>query len=234
MSKIKDKVSETEGNVENENPSELESPIIELTPEQLEELLYEASSDNSPINIPELLETEMVLNRTLYLSEEITLDTVQHIIMLIHKFNRDDEGIPPENRTPLLLYLDSGGGEVMKGYSLVSAIESSETPIIGVLQGTCMSMCLTVWLACHVRIASRFSSVMYHTIRAHGGEYETLGELGNRYNFYKSIQDNLDKYILEKTKIPKKKLKKKRKSNLDWYITFEEMTKYKMYDYLID
>lgn len=206
-----------------------ELQTLELTPEQLEELLGEEPS----INIGELLETEMVVNRTLYLSEEVTLETVNHLIMLIHKFNRDDYDIPVEERQPIILYLDSGGGEILRGLSLVSAIEGSETPVIGVLQGTCMSMCLIIWLACHVRYASRFSNVLYHTLRA-GSDVETLIEMENKLNYYKSLQKTLDNFILEKTGIPKKKLKKKRQNNLDWHITLDEMTKYKMYDYLID
>jgi len=209
---------------------ESEEIQIELTPEQLQELVpYE----DVPININELLETEMVNSRTLYLNEEITLDTVNYIIQLIHKFNRDDYEIPVEERSPIILYIDSAGGEIYRGFSLCSAIESSETPVIGVLQGTCMSMALTIWLSCHVRYASRFSNVLYHTLRA-ASDVETLLEMENKIKHYKYLQKTIDDYILEKTEIPKKKLKKKRKSNLDWHITFEEMTKYKMYDYLID
>ena len=220
-------VTETEQLVETEG-TKLEQ--IELTPEQLELLLGE---DDSPINIGELLETEMVVNRTLYLSEEVTLDTVNHIIMLIHKFNRDDFDIPVAERQPIIIYFDSAGGEIYRGFSLLSTIRSSETPVIGVLMGTCMSMCLPLWLSCDVKYASRYSSVLYHSLRA-GADIETLPEMINKIKHYKNLQKQLDNFILENTEIPKKKLKKKRKSNLDWFITFDEMTKYKMYDHLID
>ena len=175
----------------------------------------------------------MVLSRTLYLSEEITLDTITHIIQLIHKFNRDDCDTPAKERQPITIYLDSAGGEIYRGFSLVSAIEASQTPVIGVLQGSCMSMCLPIWLACHVKYASRFSTVLYHTLRA-AADTETLIEMENKLNHYRHLQDTLDAYILEKTEIPKRKLKEKRKSNLDWFINFDQMTKYKFYDHLID
>ncbi|RKJ30954.1 hypothetical protein D7X33_40905, partial [Butyricicoccus sp. 1XD8-22] len=194
--------------------TEINEQVLELTPEQLEALLI----DEGTINIPDLLETEMVTSRTLYLSEEITLDTINHIIMLIHKFNRDDYGIPVEERVPIKLYIDSAGGEIYRGFSLVSAIESSDTPVIGILQGTCMSMAFVIYLACHYRYASRFSNVLYHTLRA-GSDVQTLIEMENTLRHYKNLQNTLDKYILEKTEIPSKKLKKKRKKNLDWFLT---------------
>ena len=208
---------------------EQEIQTLELTPEQLELLM----SEEPPIDIGQLLETEMVVNRTLYLSEEVTLDTVNHIIMLIHKFNRDDYEIPLEERQPIIIYFDSAGGEIYRGFSLLSTVRSSETPIIGVLMGTCMSMCLPLWLSCDVKYASRYSSILYHSLRA-GADIETLPEMVNKIKHYKNLQKQLDNFILENTEIPKKKLKKKYKSNLDWFITFDEMTKYKMYDHLID
>lgn len=224
---VEDEEKEVADKEQTEESSDIQQ--IEITAEQLDALLAEEER----INIAELLETEMVLSRTLYLSEEITLDTISHIIQLIHKFNRDDHDVPIEERHPITIYFDSAGGEIYRGFSLVSTIESSKTPVIGVLQGTCMSMCLPIWLACHVRYASRFSTVLYHTLRA-SADVETLIEMENKLNHYRHLQDTLDNYILEKTEIPKRKLKEKRKSNLDWFITFDQMTKYKLYDHLID
>lgn len=229
MSEVVEKDIEASENEEKETSDSIEETTIELTPEQLEMLL----APDESVNIGELLESEMVHSRTLYLSEEITLDTINHIIMLIHKYNRDDYNIKPEDRVPIKLYIDSGGGEIYRGFSLVSAIESSDTPVIGILQGTCMSMALIIYLACHYRYASKFSNVLYHTLRA-ASDVQTLIEMENTLRHYTYLQDTLDKYILEKTEIPKKKLKKKRKKNLDWFLTLDEMKEYKIYDELID
>jgi len=56
----------------------------------------------------------------------------------------------------------------------------------------------------------------------------------NVVKHYEHLQNTLDEYIVDRTDIPMKKLKKKRKKNIDWYITLEEATKWKMYDQLID
>ena len=213
-----------------EEEQDIEEKVIELTPEQLESILTLADEG---LSINELLEKEMINNRTLYLNEEITLDTINHIIMLIHKYNRDDYDLEPSERVPITLYIDSAGGEIYRGFSLVSAIESSATPVIGILQGTCMSMALTIYLACHIRYASRFSNVLYHTLRA-ASDVETLIEMENKVRHYRYLQDTLDNYILEKTEIPRKKLKRKRQMNIDWFLTLEEMKRYKIYDQLID
>lgn len=221
---------ESDVRIDEDDSVDDEGEILELTTEQLEALL---GHEEEIFSIPDLLEKEMINNRTLYLNEDITLDTINHIIMLIHKYNRDDFEIPVNERIPITLYIDSAGGEIYRGFSLASAIESSTTPVVGILQGTCMSMALIIYLACHHRFASKFSNVLYHTLRA-ASNTETLIEMENKLQHYKYLQDTLDNYILEKTEIPKKKLKKKRQRNLDWYLTLAEMEKYKIYDALIE
>lgn len=210
--------------------NETEELQIELTPEQLEELL---GQDYSPININETLETEMVTSRTLYLSEEVGLDTVNYIIQLIHKFNRDDYDIPVNERQPITIYIDSVGGDLYRCLSLTSTIRASKTPIIGVGQGMIASAALILYLSTHYKYLSRFATVLYHELRA-ASDTETLREMQNKIAHYAQLQDTLDNFISENTTVPLKVLKNKRKRNLDWYISLEDLTKYKFYDELID
>lgn len=219
----------TEQIIEDIHEQESEDLQIELTPEQLQELI----GDDAPINISELLETEMVLNRTLYLNEEITLDTINYIIQLIHKFNRDDYDIPVEERSPIILYIDSVGGDLYRSMSLVSSIKASKTPVITIGQGMIASAGLILYLSGHVRYLSRYVTAMYHELRAESGT-ETLREMQNKIAHYARLQDMLDSFIVEHTKVPLKKLKDKRKLNLDWYMTLDELSRYKFYDALID
>lgn len=219
-----------EQNNSEEKEMESEEKVIELTPEQLESILTLADEG---LSIPELLEKEMINNRTLYLSEEINLDTINHIIMLIHKYNRDDEGLEKSERMPIILYFDCVGGELTRGFSLVSTIESSVTPVVGVGHGMIASMALPLFLSTDYRLLSRFGTVLYHELRA-ASDTETLREMQNKIAYYERLQDMTDNYIVEKTTIPLSLLKKKRKRNLDWFISLEDLTKYKFYDELID
>lgn len=216
---------------EAEETSDIET--VELTAEQLETLL---GTDNSPINIGELLETEMVSTRTLYINDEINEETIGHIIMLIHKFNRDDYGLDKSEKMPILLYISTQGGALYSSFNLIGAIEASETPIIGIVEGgICMSAGIPIFLACHHRAISRHATFMYHDLRTSGGSdgHITLAEMKNTYAHYEHLQNRIDEYIAERTSIPIKKLRKKRKNNVDWYLTLEDLERYGFYHELI-
>lgn len=224
-------VTETEQLGETED-TELET--IELTTEQLETLL--GVDDESPINIGELLETEMVTTRTLYINDEISDESIGHIIMLIHKFNRDDYGLKQEEKIPVLLHISTQGGALYSAFNLIGAIEASQTPIIGIVEGgICMSAGIPIFLACHHRVISRHSTFLYHDLRTSGGSdgHITLAEMKNTYAHYDNLQNRIDEYIAERTTIPIKKLKKKRKKNVDWYLSLKDLEKYGFYNELL-
>lgn len=90
----------------------------------------------SPYVMDELAEQR---ERRIYLQGEInSLDhedrydeektTVARIVRLIMKFNREDAGIEISKRKPIQIYINSPGGEIYEGFSLVSAIETSKNP----------------------------------------------------------------------------------------------------------
>jgi len=204
------------------NTTDSESVTISI--DDLEQAL--GASQESFSSIGELLEKEMVNERTLYITEEITLETINHIIMLIHKYNRDDFGVSVEERLPIMLYIDTQGGELYRGFSLIGAIENSITPVVGVVEGgICMSMGIPLLLSCHYRMVSRHATLLYHELRA-PMDVQTLREIQNTTRHYEILQDKMDGYIVENSSIPLEVLQEKRKMNLDWYMTIEEVEKY--------
>lgn len=72
---------------------------------------------------------------------------------------------------------------------------------------------------------SRFGNLMYHELRA-ASDVSTLAEMKNTVNHYERLQDKMDKYIVERTSIPLKKLKEQRKRNLDWFIDYDTAKRY--------
>lgn len=201
-----------------------EQETVTISVEDLEKAF---GAIEEPFNsIGELLEKEMVYSRTLYISEEITLETINHIIMLIHKYNRDDGDLPVDERIPIVLYIDTQGGELYRGFSLIGAIENSITPVVGVVEGgICMSMGIPLFLSCHYRMASSHATFLYHELRA-PMDVQTLREIQNIAKHYEILQDKMDLYIVNNSTMPSELLKEKRKLNLDWYMTIEEVEKY--------
>lgn len=85
--------------------------------------------------------------RRLIINAEIDDSVIDTIVYHILRYNRLDKGLSKENRKPILLYLNSPGGSIYPGYGLISAIESSITPIYTINQGMCASMAFLIFLA---------------------------------------------------------------------------------------
>jgi len=213
---------------ETENKKEQDLKTIDITSEDLEAIIAQVEADSSPVSIPDILEKETVQSRTLYLNGVIEPESVDWMIQMIHKWNREDteNELSKDERQPITLYINSEGGEAYAGSALLATIENSVTPVIGIVEGgMCMSMALLLWMGCHIRIVSRYSFVMYHTLRS-GSDTKTLKEFNIMTQHYTYMQDMMDNLILEKTTVPKEFLKSKRESNLDWFITYDELKKY--------
>lgn len=155
-------------------------------------------------------------NRYLYLSSEISRESVANIIHAIELINQEDDMIDDEvesqvqtlvaqgvidiesmqypYRQPIVLEINSGGGEVPAGFQLLTAIENSNTPIIGYVTGWCMSMAVPVFTACDYRMASEYSEFMIHDISGGNiGKYTEMkkylenGMALSRNNYIKSV-----------------------------------------------
>lgn len=223
-----DGVNDTE---ETEETVEDERETVEVYLEDLETLAETLAEYEADEGIEDKIERALVDERVIYLQGEVGTEMTNSIIPLIQYYNIQDDKdkLDTESRTPIKIYVDSEGGEVYKGLSLLSQIENSKTPVYTYLEGSIgMSMGLVLFLAGHKRYASRFGHLLYHELRA-GSETKTLAEMQNTINHYVKLQNKLDSYIVERTSIPMKKLKNYRKRNMDWYIDFEEAKKYNVF-----
>ena len=84
------------------------------------------------------------------------------IVEQILDFNRRDEGIEPEEREPIRLYINSPGGDVTEGFALISAIELSKTPIYTINMGQWSSMAFLIGIAGHKRLSLPKASFLMH------------------------------------------------------------------------
>ena len=90
--------------------------------------------------------------RKMYLTDEISQATVTDIIRHIMQINREDMGLPIENRKPIILYISSKGGDERSGYGLIDAIENSATPVYTVNIGYEYSMAFLIGLAMQLAV----------------------------------------------------------------------------------
>ena len=101
---------------------------------------------------------------------------VEHIL----EFNRQDDGIPTEERRPIRLYINSPGGSMTEGFALVSAIELSKTPIYTINLGQWSSMAFLIGICGHKRF-----SLPNMTFLMHDGATAMFGSASK-------VQDRID------------------------------------------
>lgn len=132
------------------------------TPEQLVELPNVGMQTVMSIGLAERLWIEDRHDRILYLDGYVDEDVLHTLILQICKINGEDYGIPVEERIPITLIINSGGGNSIIGMSLVNVIQNSKTPIIGVCFGLCASMAFGIFAVCHTRLAVPDAVFMVH------------------------------------------------------------------------
>ena len=157
-------------------------------------------------------------------------DTTYTITQCIYEFNRQDKGKEVADRKPIVVLINSYGGDIYQAFALISAIRASKTPVITVNTGVAMSAGLLILLAGHKRYAMKYSTAMIHPGSAvHSGDYEQMQESQKNY---KRTVDMMADYIIERTNITKKKLSNN--WTRDWYVSDKEQAELGVVDKIAD
>ncbi len=111
-------------------------------------------------------------DRRLYLTQEICaldasgmigdMSLCSYLIDTIIGYNREDQGIEASLRKPIRLYINSPGGDINEGYSLISAIELSKTPVYTINMGVWYSMAFLIGITGHKRFALPYTTFLMH------------------------------------------------------------------------
>ena len=198
-------------------------------------------SDNIRVTIPEKIENLQLPEpglvtfwqneneRTFWIEGEIT-DMLFEYTKQILKFNRDDKGIPVEERKPIKLFIDSPGGELETTLAFVGLIGLSKTPVWTINAGIAFSGGGLILMSGHKRFAMPNSQVLIHTGSGMcGGTYEQTAE---QMKNYKQLVDKMKDFILSHTSIDQKLFKKNQAK--DWFITTDEQLSFGIVDKIVD
>lgn len=177
------------------------------------------------------VEKDLFKERVIYLNEDISSYTISNIVPLIHRINKDDEGIPVEDRKPIHLHITSYGGSAYDGWEICSAIENSKTPVYTYVSGYAMSMALPIYLSGTKRHLSKYATLLYHELR--GGANGTRQEVKRLDKEYDRLQKLYDDYIISKTSVTQEILDDHQERVSDWYIGLSDAEKYSMFDALV-
>lgn len=136
----------------------------------------------------------------------------------IVQFNREDKGIPVEERKPIKLMFFSHGGDLDINNAMIDVIKTSVTPVYGYNMGVAESAGCFIFMACHKRFAMPNASFLIH--KGSGVFCGNHDEVVSQVIEYQRKIDELSKYILEHSSIPAELLEDL--LSTEWFVTAKD------------
>lgn len=168
--------------------------------------------------------------RRLFINCGIDECIIDSIVYHILRYNRLDKGLKPEERKPIILYINSPGGSVCDGYGLIDVIQSSVTPVYTVNQALCASMGFLIFLAGHKRYSMLRSQFLMHDGSTAG--WDSTAKMKDRMDFETNQLERMTKeYIMSRTTIDDDLYDAKYR--VEWYMLPYEAKEHGIVDYII-
>lgn len=179
--------------------------------------------------VDEIFYLQDLKQRKLFLNSEIDqltiADTVKHIL----QFNKEDKNIPVSERTPILLYVVSNGGEVDSGFELIDVIRSSKTPVYTINLGYQYSMGFLIGLAGHKRFATKHAKYLMHD--GSNFVYNSGAKAQDQMEFNRKVEERVKQYVLSRSKVTSAEYDSKLR--VEWYLFADEAKEKGFVDYII-
>lgn len=171
-------------------------------------------------------------DRILYLSADVNATSIADIckqILAIEEVDRKGlEKFRNYTINPIRLYVQSFGGSIYDMWSLIDIIEASQTPIITYCTGYCMSAAALIFLAGHIRVMYKHSTIMFHQMTA--GYWAKFNDIQIEQKQLESMHKDMMKCIRKKTNLKDKFFKRIDDNKEDVYFTAKECIKHGICD----
>lgn len=178
---------------------------------------------------PTLLEYYRRLNDREILWNDLIDDGMIDIPMYILKWNKEDKGLPIEERKPIKIFINSDGGTANVTLYTANVIALSKTPVITIGMGRAYSSGGLLLMAGHKRYIFDSTSILIHD--GSTGAVGDTGKVLDNLEFTKESEAKVRKFILEHTNIPQDLID--RNYRRDWFMFSDEAIKYGVADEII-
>lgn len=166
------------------------------------------------------------LERELWLYDEVSPTSVFDTIQAIREINKEDDRRDKElsneldvsvslPRKPIKLFINTPGGSVLDGFTLISIIKTSKTPVYTYGIGLVQSMGIPLLASGHKRFVYSNTRLMLHSVATF--QEGTLETLRVSVKETEDIQKTLDLFIVNNSKITEEQLQKISTQNTDYY-----------------
>lgn len=153
--------------------------------------------------------------RDIYFNDGVDLNIVNRIVHNIFRWNKEDDkaNLVGNQRPDITLHITSQGGCTVSMFSLINAIESSKTKVIGRGYAITASAGAYILIACHERYIQKDSTVLLHAGGLNvQGEANAAKQTMKHYSEYdKRVKD----LVLSRTKITSQLYSRRAKD--EWY-----------------
>ena len=134
------------------------------------------------------------------------------------QFNREDKDLSVEERTPIMLYVVSNGGEVNSGFELIDVIQCSKTPVYTINLGYQFSMGFLIGLAGHKRYAMKNAKFLMHD--GSNFVYNSGAKAQDQMEFYKRGEERIKQYVISRSNLTEEEYNEKLR--VEWYLFADE------------
>lgn len=179
--------------------------------------------------IDELFYLQDLKQRKLFLNADIDQFSVADIVKHIMQINKEDKGLEPHERMPILLYVTSNGGEVDSGFELIDVIMNSKTPVYTINLGYQYSMGFLIGLSGHKRFATRNAKFLMHD--GSNFVYNSGAKAQDQMEFNRKIESRIKQYVLSRSKVSEEEYDSKLR--VEWYLFADEAKEKGFVDYII-
>lgn len=129
----------------------------------------------------------------------------------------------------IVLHINSQGGFMIDGLSLIRIISESKLPIISYTEGLCASAATYIALSCKYRVMGPYSSFMIHQLTdTHNGQKDSLEF---QYKITNMLHENMLQIYKNKTNIPDILINKL--LNYDLHLTPDKSIEYGLVDKIL-
>ena len=156
------------------------------------------------------------VNRIFWLDSDINQNSLD-LVRMILDCNKEDKGKPVEDRVPIKVMINSGGGDVQVMLTIIKTMQLSKTPVYTINFCNAMSAAAEILAAGHKRFALPGTCVMVHSGSCYYGG--TMEQAESYKKYVDALTKRATDAFLANTKIEPKALNKKGAS--DWY--FDEV-----------
>lgn len=190
---------------------------------EIEKALLEAGM------VEEIFYLNDLKQRKLFLNVDVEQLSVADIVKHIMQYNKEDKGIDPKDRQPILLYVTSNGGEVDSGFELIDIIQNSKTPVHTINLGYQYSMGFLIGLAGHKRFATQNAKFLMHD--GSNFVYNSGAKAQDQMEFQKKVEERVKQYIISRSKLTSEEYDSKLR--VEWYLFASEAKDKGFVDYII-